>query len=235
MFWLLLTLQMLAGFVAGESAIRKYPEGNVALETLSKSGLFFLKWRAYASYKQDLTHLRNIFGICLLIFGAMLLMFGPSKEPSLLDAIPGIFLILWLTMQFGTNFKKSVSEQFSMVGILVIGPWLILGLDYLTEFQFNQLRLMASPLEILGFLELSNYELAIALSVLLGACGLFMAIFSILVFSIVPLFFLFVISTMSLISRRALEVKPKTAYNFAISYCFVIGPILIGLESKGVI
>ena len=235
MFWLLLIFQILSGFVAGESSIRKYPEGSMALEKLSKSGLFFLHWRAFASYKQDLKHLRNIFGICLLIFGSMLVLIGPSKEPSLFNAIPGIFLILWLTMQFGTNFKKSVSEQLSMVGIMVIGPWLILGLDYMTDFQFNQLRLIASPLKVFGLLELGNYQLALALSLLFAACGLIMAIFSILVFSIVPLFFLFVISTMSILSRKALALNPKTAYNVAIAYCFILGPILIALESKGVI
>jgi len=226
---------MLSGFVAGESAIRKYPEGDTVLKKLSKSGLFFLRWRAFSSYKKDLNHLRNIFGICLLIFGSLLLLIGPSKEPSLFNAIPGIFLILWMTMQFGTNFKKSVLEQLSMVGILVIGPWLILGLDYVTDFQFNQLRLIASPLNVFGILEFNDYQIAFVLSLLMGACGLFMAVFSIILFSMVPLFFLFIISTLSVLSRGALKINPKIAYYMAIIYCFIIGPALITLEGKGII
>lgn len=235
LFWVLLTLQMLSGIVAGESAIRKYPEGDIALEKLSKSGLFFLHWRAYSDYKKDLKYLRNIFGICLLIFGALFFILGPSQEPSLFNAIPGVFLILWLTMQFGTEFKKSVGEQLSIAGLLVIGPWLILGMDYLTDFQFNQLKAMAIPFQGFGLLELNNYQIALVLSVVGGICGLFMAVFSIVVFSMVPLFFLFLIALLSILSRSALKVKPKVAYYVAITYCFIIGPALVALESKGII
>ena len=235
MFWLLLILQMFSGLVAGESSIRKYPEGAQALNKLSKSGLFFLRWRAYSCYKKDLKHLRNIFGICLLIFGGLLILLEPTKEPSLFNAIPGMFLILWLTMQFGTDFKKSVGEQLYFAGLLIIAPWLMLGADYLTDFQFNQLRFMASPFKVFGLLELGTYQIAFVLSILGGAIGLFMALFTIVFFSMVPLFFLFLITLLSIFSRRALKVPPKTAYNIAISYCFIIGPILIALESRGII
>jgi len=234
-FWLLLVLQILSGLVAGEAAIRKYPEGQEALDKLSRSGLFFLQWRAYADYKKDLKYLRNIFGVMALIFGAMLLLMGPSKEPTLFNALPGLFMILWLTMQFGTNFKKSVKEQLSIVGLLVIGPWLILGMDYMTDFQFNQFRLMASPFNALGIQDLATYQVAIVLSLFGGVAGIFMALFSIVIFSMVPLFFLFLMVLLSVASRRALKINPKRAYYSAIAYCYVIGPALVALDAKGII
>lgn len=235
MFWILVILQILSGLVAGESAIRKYPEGQEALDKLSHSGLFFLQWRAYADYKKDLKYLRNIFGIMALIFVALFFIVGPSQEPTLFNALPGLFIILWLTMQFGTNFKKSVKEQLSIVGLLVIGPWLILGMDYMTNFQFNLLRLMASSFNGLGIQRLPTYQVAFVLSLLGGVAGVFMAIFSIIVFSIVPLFFLFLIVLLSSSSNIALNINPKKAYYIAIVYCFIVGPALMAIESKGII
>lgn len=235
MFWILVILQILSGLVAGESAIRKYPEGQEVLDKLSRSGLFFLQWRAYADYKKDLKYLRNIFGIMALIFVALFFLVGPSQEPTLFNALPGLFIILWLTMQFGTNFKKSVKEQLSIVGLLVIGPWLILGMDYMTNFQFNLLRLMASSFNGLGIQSLSTYQVAIVLSLLGGVAGVFMAIFSIIVFSIVPLFFLFLIVLLSFSSNIALNINPKKSYYIAIVYCFIVGPALMAIESKGII
>lgn len=235
MFWLLLVLQMISGLVAGESAIRKYPEGQEALDKLSRSGLFFLQWRAYADYKNDLKHLRNIFGITALIFGALLFLLGPTKEPSLFNALPGLFMILWLTMQFGTNFKKSVKEQLSIAALFVIGPWLILGMDYMTDFQFNQLRVMASPFNAFGIQGLATYQMAIILSVVGGITGVFMAMFSIVVFSMVPLFFLFLMVLLSAVSRGLLSINPRKAYYMAITYCYAMGPVLVALKSKGII
>lgn len=235
MFWLLLVLQILSGLVAGESAIRKYPEGQEALNKLSHSGLFFLQWRAYADYKKDLKYLRNIFGIMALIFGTLFLLLGSSKEPTLFNAIPGLFIVLWLTMQFGTDFKKSIKEQLSIVGLLVIGPWLVLAIDYMTNFQFDHLRLMASPFNAFGIQSLATYQIAIVLSLLGGVAGFFMAIFSIIVFSMVPLFFLFLIVLLSIASKWALNIKPRKAYYIAIVYCYIVGPVLMALESKGFI
>lgn len=235
MFWLFLILQILSGLVAGESAIRKYPEGQEALDKLSRSGLFFLQWRAYADYKKDLKYLRNIFGFMALIFGALFFILGPTNKSPLFNILPGLFITLWLTMQFGTDFKKSVKEQFSIAGLLMIGPWLIFGMDYLTNFQFNQLRLIASPFNTLGIQSLATYQIAIVLSLLGGVAGIFMAIFSIVVFSMIPLFFLFLMALLSVISKAALKANPRKIYYIAIMYCFVVGPALMALESKGIL
>ncbi|MGB2248234.1 MAG: hypothetical protein ACPH3N_11215, partial [Alcanivorax sediminis] len=68
-----------------------------------------------------------------------------------------------------------------------------------------------------------------------GIIGLVMAIFSLIMFSMVPLFFLFLMVLLSFTSRSALKVQPKTARNLALLYCFILGPVLMALESKGVI
>lgn len=68
LFWFLLVLQITTGIVAGEAAIRKTPEGVATLEKLSKAGLFFLQWRAFSSYKQELVGLQRMFGIVAIIF-----------------------------------------------------------------------------------------------------------------------------------------------------------------------
>lgn len=235
LFWILASLQIIFGIVAGESTIRQTPEGGKTIDVLSKSGLFFLKWRAFSDYKKELAGLQKVFGITAIIFTVLLFSIGPSNPPSLFNALPGLFLVLWLTMQFGTNFKKSVKEQASIAGLMIIGPWLILGMDYITDFQFNQLRLMASPFKSFGLLELETYKIAIALSLIGGFFGLVMAAFSIVIFSMVPLFFLFLIVVSSKASSAALQVSPKAAKNFSFLYCFLIGPVLIALESKGII
>lgn len=235
LFSILVALQILSGLVAGESSIRQTQEGRKSLETLSNAGLFFLRWRAYADYKEDLKALRNIFGITALIFIALFYVMGRAESGSFFNALPGLFIVLWLVMQFGTDFRKSVKEQFSIAGLLIIGPWLLLGMDALTDFQFQQLRLMAMPFDMFGIQQLEAYQIALVLSLVGGLIGLIMAIFSIVVFSMVPLFFLFLMVLLSLASRFALKVPPKTARNLALFYCFVIGPILMALESKGVI
>jgi hypothetical protein len=235
LFWFLVFLQIVFGLVAGESTIRQTPEGEKSLDALSKGGLFFLCWRAHSNYKQELVGLRNIFGITALVFTILLFSIGPTNPPSLFNAMPGLFLVLWLTMQFGTNFKKSVKEQLSIAGLFIIGPWLILGMDYLTGFQYNQLRLMALPFNSFEIQSLETYQIAIVLSAIGGITWLIMAVFSVIFFSIVPLFFLFLIVFLSALSKATLKTSPKTAKNLSLLYCFLIGPLLMALESKGVI
>ncbi|WP_444944110.1 hypothetical protein ACJJIK_02560 [Microbulbifer sp. ZKSA006] len=230
---ILVFFHIISGLVAGESSIRQTPEGRKSLDVLSGAGLFFLKWRAYADYKKELIGLRNICGITTIIFTTLLFIIGPTDPPSLLNALPMLFLTLWSTMQFGTNFKKSVREQFSIVGIMLIGPWLILGIDYLTNFQFNQFQTMTSPFRPFGIQNLEYYQAAIIISLLGGFIGIIIALLSTLLFSMIPLFFLFLMVTLTTLSKSALNTPPKTGKNIALLYCFIIGPILMALESKG--
>lgn len=235
LFSILVFFQILAGLVAGEATIRSTPQGAKSIDVLSKSGLFFLKWRAYADYKKELKGLRNTFGILAIVFTAILFLWGPTERGSFFNAIPGFFLILWMTMQFGTNFKKSIKEQIQIVGLFVIGPWLILGLDYLTEFQFNQLRLIASPFNTFGIQSLDTYQIAIYLSLVGVSMGLLISISTIFLLSIIPLFLLFLMVSLSKLSRAVLYIQPRTAKNFAFLYCYIVGPVLMALESKGII
>jgi len=147
LFWILVILQMVTGIVAGEAAIRKTAEGESTLHALSKAGFFFLRWRAYADYKIELRGLQRLFGTAAIIFSVMLFVLGKSAVTGTpFSILPVLFVFLWMAMQFGTNFKKSVREQLKMAGILVIGPWGIYLMDYLTKFQFHQVRLLARPL-----------------------------------------------------------------------------------------
>lgn len=235
LFSILVSFQVISGLVAGESSIRQTQEGERSLDALSNAGLFFLKWRAYADYKKELIGLQKIFGFTAIIFTVLLFTIGPAEPPSLFNALPGFFLVLWLTMQFGTNFKKSVREQFSIVGLMIISPWLILGMDYLTEFQFHRFQMITSLIEPFGIQNLENYQMAIISSFLFGLIGVTMALFSILLFSIVPLFLLFLMVALAALSKSALNMPPKTAKNMSLLYCFIVGPILMALESKGIL
>lgn len=235
LFWILVVLQIVTGIVAGEAAIRKTPEGASTLQTLSKAGYFFLQWRAFADYKRELFGLQRIFAVAAIIFAVMFFALGKTVINTPFAILPALFTFLWMAMKFGTDFRKSVREQLSMAAIMVIGPWTIYLLDYLTDFQFHQIRLIVSPLAPLGVLQLPDLLITAMLSGIGLVGGLLMAGFAIVVFSIVPLFFLFLMAGSSTISRRALTVSPKAAYNAAALYFFLVGPILIALENKGVI
>jgi len=232
---ILLVLQMLSAVVFGESAIRKYPEGQIVLDKLSKAGLFFLHWRAYADYKSELKQLRNIFGAIAIVFTVIFVINGQSKEPTLLSAMPGIFIILWATMHFGINIKRSLSEQFSMAALLFLAPWIFLLVDYADILPFDHLPMLASPFKIFGILDLENYQIALTLSLIGGLGGVVMAILSSILFSIVPLMFLFLVVSLSVISKALLNISPQKAYYASIIYCIVIGPALILAESKGLL
>jgi len=235
LFWILVTLQIVTGIVAGEASIRKTPEGAATLQTLSKAGFFFLRWRAFADYKRELFGLQRIFAIAAIIFAVMFVVLGKSVINTPFAILPALFTFLWMAMQFGTNFRKSVREQLFMVAIMVIGPWAIYLLDYSTDFQFHQIRLLVRPLAPFGVLQLPDLLITAMLSGIGLVGGLLMAGFAIIVFSIVPLFFLFLMVGSSTISRQALTISPRAAYNVAALYFFLVGPILIALENKGLL
>lgn len=235
LFWILVSLQIVTGIVAGDAAIRKTPEGASTLQTLSKAGCFFLKWRAFADYKKELFGLQRIFAVAAIIFTVMFFALGKMVINTPLSILPALFMFLWMAMKFGTDFRKSVRDQLFMAAIMVIGPWAIYLLDYLTDFQFHQIRLIVKPLASFGVLQLPDLLITAMLSGIGLVGGLLMACFAIIVFSIIPLFFLFLMAGSSTISRRALRVSPKAAYNCAALYFFLVGPILIALENKGIL
>jgi hypothetical protein len=86
-----------------------------------------------------------------------------------------------------------------------------------------------------GALQLPDFLVTVMLSGIGLVCGLLMAVFAIIVFSIAPLFFLFLMVGSSTISRQALSASPDAAYNAAALYFFLVGPCLIALENKGII
>lgn len=235
LFWILVALQIITGIVAGEAAIRKTPEGAATLQSLSKTGFFFLHWRAFADYKQELSGLQKLFGIAAITFSIMLFAFGKVILKTPIAILPGLFIFFWMSMKFGTNFRDSVREQLYMPAILLIGPWATYLLDYLSDFKFHIIQQLAQPLAPFGILGLPDLLITAILSGFGLIGGMIMASFAIIVFSIVPLFFLFLMVGSSTMSKQLLTVKPMTAYNVAALYFFVIGPILIAFESKGII
>ncbi|ERZ01120.1 hypothetical protein [Pseudomonas aeruginosa] len=231
----LLALQIISSLVCGEAAIRKYPEGAAALDKLSNAGLFFLRWRAYADYKSELKHLRNFFGAIAIIFTIIFFINGQGRgEPTLINALPGLFIILWATMHFGINVKQGIREQLSVAGLLFIAPWIFFIAEYAGVLPPGQLQLMATPFKIFGILNHESYVIALALSLIGVITGVVMALISSLVLSIIPLVVLFLMISTSNFARAMLRVNPKTAYHFSLIYFLLIGPALILAESKGV-
>jgi hypothetical protein len=122
LFWILAILQIVTGIIAGEAAIRKTPEGRATLQALSRAGFFFLQWRAFANYKQELAGLQKIFAIAATIFAVMFFALGETVVNTPFAILPGLFIFLWMAMKFGTDFRKSVRDQLSMAAIMTIGP-----------------------------------------------------------------------------------------------------------------
>lgn len=235
LFWILVAFQIITSIVAGEASIRKTPQGASTLQTLSKAGFFFLQWRAYANYKKELLILQKLFGALAVLFSVMFFVLGTTVTNTSFAILPGVFIFLWMTMQFGTNFKESINNPLSIIAIMVIAPWAFYLLNFFTDFQFQQIRTIAKPLETFVNLQLSDLSLTFFLSLLGLIGGTIMAAFIVLTFSIVPLFILFLIVVSSTISRKLLKTSPTTAYNIAMGYYCLVGPILIALETKGII
>lgn len=231
LFWILLGLQIVTGIVAGEAAIRKTPEGAATLQTLSKAGFFFLNWRAGADYKKELAGLQRLFGFAAIVFSVIFFLPGKAISDTDFSILPGLFLFLWVAVKFGTDFRKSVREQLLMVALMMICPWYVYIMDHLTDFQFHQIRRLAGPLAPFGILPLPDLLITALLSGFGLAGGLLVAGFSTVIFSVVPLLFMFLMAVTSAISRRALRVSSKTAYNMSLIYFFVAGPVLIAFQS----
>lgn len=237
LFWILLILQIVTGIISGEAAIRKTSEGAVMLNKLAKAGLFFLHFRAYANYKKELFGLQKSFGISAIIFSILYFVLAYTKSNNILTSIlPGLFILFWAAMQIGTNFKKTIMDQFSMIAILALAPWFLYLLDYTTGFNANIIHTFAVPLSLqYDISQYSNLSITLILSGLFFVFGLFTAIFAIIFLSIIPLFFLFLLVSSSKVSKKMLSIPPSKLYNVSTFYFFLIGPLLIGLESKGFI
>jgi hypothetical protein len=249
LFWILLSLQIIAGVVAGEASIRKTPEGAATLEKLSKAGLFFLRWRASANYRHELLGLQKFFLIGFFIFGALFFVLGEfAVKTPLLTLTAGTFMFLWMGTQFITERKNSVRGLMFAVGVYAILPWTLFLFDYMTGFQFHFVHFFVAQIKFLliqfpghlissiGINKFSDLFIIFMLSIFGLFAGMFGAILIILFLPIVPLFFLFLMASSSKISKYALmKVTSQYAYNLAVWYSLLISPTLIALEAKGII
>lgn len=240
-FWIFVILQIISGIIAGEAAIRKTPEGEAMLNTLSKAGLFFLRWRAYANYKKELRGLQRLFGIATLIFFVICIALGkePEEDPiPLLVFLYELFMFLYMSMRIGSNFKEEL-YNFSSVKFIAILPWGIFLFDYMTNFRTHHIQLFTQQIVRAvtpsGIVQLSDFFATIVLSGTSILIGLVAHVFMIMTFSVIPLIFLFLMAATSTLSRKVLFISPIALYNVSVLYFFLIGPILIALESKGII
>jgi len=228
-------LQVTATIIAGESSIRKYPEGAATLETISKAGLSLLKWRASADYRKELKALRNVFGVCALIFTGLFILIGSDSSSKALAAMTIIFSILWMAMFFGSAYRESIKAFLSSAAFFGALPWLMLYVDYFQPYKNDHINEINSIYKLGGIIINSPLEVTIYTSFFMFVAFGIGAIMWILFLSLIASSFLCLIGIASIISRRALVFSPRLAYNLALIYCYIIGPTLIGLESKGII
>ncbi|MGR6780507.1 hypothetical protein [Moritella viscosa] len=236
MFWTLLILQLLAGIIAGESAIRKTSGGDQALDVLSRSGMFFLKWRAYADYKKELLLLRKASGGSTILFFILYILLQPSTTDNpIVIILFGLSMLVWISLQVGTEFKKSFKDQLKIMTLSMLTPSFLWLLDYASNYQFSLLDNVLPSLNFLGIIVTDHFSKLIIYSGIFGLGGLIIATFNILFFSIIPLFILFILVSTSQLSRALVRIEPSKAYNITLVYYLLLGPILIAFESKGLI
>lgn len=225
--WLAQILTLIAW---GESNIRKTEEGQRVLDKLSSAGLFFLQWRAYADRKKELRSLGALAGwitlLSICIFQAV-----PSAAKPMVSCYCISFMALWLSIRIGTDVKAQVSEMLTMGVLFFSLPFILLFIDWLQVLPYSLLESFVAPVPAIKLLGYTGVELALFLAVLGGGSTLLMAIGGIVMFSILPLFILFVMVLMSKLSRDLLGWKTSKARNYVAVYAIVIGPTLAFLHT----
>lgn len=231
--FVLLFAQILTMAAWGESNIKKTPEGKLVLAKLSDAGLFFLKWRAYADYKKELEFLRKCFGWLSIIFVCVFTVVPDSAKP-LLSVYSISFMGLWVSIRIGTDVKGQLRELLSMAALLSCGPFLFLLMDWFHMVPYSLVHTMAAPLKITEMFQLNDFELTLVLSLMGAIIGMFLTVFSVIMFSIIPLLLLFVMVVVSRISRVLLSWNLNRARNCVALYVLVVGPTLLMLHAMKV-
>lgn len=231
---ILLFAQILTMVAWGESNIKKTPEGKALLAKLSGAGLFFLKWRAYADYKRELDFLRKCFGWLSVVLVCAFVMVPVEVKP-LLSVYSVAFMGLWVSIKIGTDVKGQLKELLSMAVLMSCTPFLFLIMDWFHFLPYSTLHLVASPLIFFEGLNFNDFELALVLSLIGGGVGVVMTIFSVVMFSVIPLLLLFVMVVVSRVSRALLHWNLDRVRNCVAVYVIFIGPTLFTLHAMKVI
>lgn len=237
LFTLLVFLQIISGIITGESSIRATPQGRITLDRLKTMGYFFLNWRVKADCHQELRKIGIILGFSSLALVFFLAIFGVTFENEWLRQTPGILLVLGISISiFQKGIKGNLKEMWLFVLLFSVTPLGIYILDNYSGYQFNFYQHFAQSLAyMLGVPSVSMVWVVIIITIISIVVGIVGFIFSTIVLSIIPLFLLFIIVLTSTLSQKILKSDPTRTYYLASIYCFLIGPILVALESKGII
>ncbi|WP_426215750.1 hypothetical protein [Pseudomonas sp. DWRC2-2] len=227
---ILLIIQIFMMTAWGEGNLRKTPEGQKVLATLSSLGLFFLRWRANADYKKEMAFLGKAMG-WLAIASVMAFFILPASAKPVVSVYCVTFMGLWLSIRVGMDIKSQLMDMLGWAALFFCIPFIFLACDYFHLLPGSLLRATAAPLSLMLGHELLDYQLALAMAIIGGIGGLFMGLMNIVVFSIFPLLLLFFMVVVSKVSKFLLGRSVNAARNFVALYVLVVGPTLLVLHS----
>jgi hypothetical protein len=227
---ILLIIQILMMTAWGEGNLRKTPEGQKVLATLSSLGMFFLRWRANADYKKEMAFLGKAMG-WLAIASVMAFLILPASARPVVSVYCITFMGLWLSIRVGMDIKSQLMDMLGWAALFFCIPFIFLACDHFHVLPDSLLRATAAPLSLMLGHELLDYQLALAMAIIGGIGGLFMGLMNIVVFSIFPLLLLFFMVFVSKVSKFLLGRSVNAARNFVALYVLVVGPTLLVLHS----
>lgn len=229
--FILLVAQILTMTAWGETNVKKTEEGRVVLEKLSSAGLFFLRWRAYADHKKELRWMGNLAGWITLLLVCIFLAIPSSAKP-VVSVYCILFMTFWLSIRIGTDVKGQMKEMLTMGAIMFCAPFVLLLLDWLQPSPRSLLDMFVAPIHVITQMGYQGFQLALVLALMGGGTVMVFTLGGILLFSIVPLFILFLMAMISKLSRNLLAWKTSRARNCVALYVLVIGPTLITLHAN---
>lgn len=230
----LFILQVSTMVAWGEGNLRKTPEGEKFLTRASSAGLSFLKWRAYADYKNELRGLRRIVGWLALGSVAVFYVMPDSAKP-IISVYSVLFMGLWLSLRFGSDVRGQFLDMLGFAAFCFCTPLILWLTDYLHVLPGSMLHVAALPFQRLIGDGFEDYELALILAAIGGLGALMMAIANAVFFSIVPLLLILLMVITSRASRFFLGWTKNKAKNWVSLYVLGIGPSLVLLHALQVI
>lgn len=227
---ILLIIQILMMTAWGEGNLRKTPEGQKVLATLSSLGLFFLRWRANADYKKEMAFLGRAMG-WLAIASVVAFYILPVSARPVVSVYGVTFMGLWVSIRVGMDIKSQLVDILGWAAFFFCIPFILLVGDYFHVFPNSLLHATAAPISLMLGHELLDYQVAFAMAVVGAIFGLVMALMNMIIFSIVPLLLLFFMVAVSRLSKFLLARSVNAARNFVALYVLVVGPTLLVLHS----
>ncbi|TCV98717.1 hypothetical protein EDC52_10236 [Biostraticola tofi] len=236
-FALLIFLQVLAGVITSDGLIRSTPHGNLVMATLRQAGINILRWRASADCKKELHRISLYFGFMALAFVLIFYFFGVPGDSNIFRNMPGIFLCIGISCSiYLKGIRGNVKEMVSFTALFAVTPVLLYLIENNTVYGIGTYAVLSkAAAALLGISHLADIWMVIFL-VIVSALGGFIAfVFGTLLLCTIPLIILSIISTSSCLSRKILKMDHKLIFFVSCIYSVIVSPILLALESKGVI